>query len=47
MLQPEHQVGAFLVNYFNSWRKNHGNHSKHGKELREMTGAGMMDCKKL
>lgn len=34
MLQPEHQVGAFLVNYFNSWRKNHGNHSKHGKRVK-------------
>ena len=47
MLQPEHQVGAFLVkNISIHGGKNHGNHSKHGKRVKEMTGAGMMNCKK-
>ncbi len=36
-----------MVNYFNSWRKKSWQSQQAMvKELREMTGAGMMDCKK-
>ena len=47
MLQPEHQVGAIFGKLFQFMEgKIMAITASMVKELREMTGAGMMDCKK-